>query len=118
MLKLYPCKEKMRELVNTSVSYLCEPKLSVKATLLESPDTEKKMVAVRILWAETLVAFIEVEFVNFMKGIHFMLIIILKRPWTTYFLLLQLYKGMFCNRSHLKLPNNILERYLRKSPFE
>ena len=52
----------MRQLLNTSVSYLREAKLSVKATFLQSSGTEKKMVSVPVLWAENLIAYIEAVF--------------------------------------------------------
>ena len=64
-VKLFPSEAKIRELLNTSVSYLCEAKLSVKETFLQSSDTEKKTISVPILRAEILLAYIEAVFCKF-----------------------------------------------------
>ena len=61
-VKLYPSEAKMKQLLNTSVSYLREAKLSVKVTFLQSSGTEKKMVSVPVLWAENFIAYIEAVF--------------------------------------------------------
>ena len=42
---------------------------------------------------------------------------ILKRPCTTFLLLLQIYEEVFCKRSLLKLLNKILEKYLNERSF-
>ena len=49
-VKLFPSEAKIRKLLNTSASYLCEAKFSAKETLLQSSGTEKKMVLVPALW--------------------------------------------------------------------
>ena len=64
-VKLFPSETKIRELLNTSVSYLREAELSVKETLLQSSGTEKKMVSVPVLRAENLLAYIEAVFCKF-----------------------------------------------------
>ena len=66
-VKLFPSETKIRELLNTSVSYLREAKLSVKETLLQSSDTEKKMFSVPVLQAENLLAYTEAVFCKFCK---------------------------------------------------
>ena len=49
-MKLFPSEAKTRELLNTSVSYLCEAELSVKETLSHSSGIEKKMVSIPVFW--------------------------------------------------------------------
>ena len=64
-VELFPSDTNIRELRNTSASYLCEAKLSVKETLLQASGTEKKMVSVKVFQAENLLAYIEAVFSKF-----------------------------------------------------
>ena len=64
-VELFPSDTKIREVWNTSASYLREAELSVKETLLQSSGTEKKMVSVKVFQAENLLAYIEAVFSKF-----------------------------------------------------
>ena len=78
-MKLFPSEAKIRELLNTSVSYLREAELSVKETLLQPSGTEKKMLSVPVLRAENLLAYIEAVFCKFCEKHSFYWIILMNQ---------------------------------------